>query len=74
MGFLDKKKINFAIVNTFLYILLSMLSRYHIEENILNLKNIDETNKNWILPIINGIIFGFVSLLTTNILPLTSYL
>lgn len=74
MGFLDKKKINFAIVNTFLYILLSMLSRYHIEEDILNMKNIDETNKNWILPVINGIIFGFVSLLTTNILPLTSYL
>ena len=74
MGFLDKKKINFAIVNTFLYILLSMLSRYHIEENILNLKNVDEDNKNWILPVINGIIFGFVSLLTTNILPLTSYL
>ena len=74
MGFLDKKKINFAIVNTFLYILLSILSRYHIEEDILNMKNIDETNKNWILPVINGIIFGFVSLLTTNILPLTSYL
>ena len=74
MGFLDKKKINFSIVNTFLYILLSMLSRYHIEEDILNMKNIDETNKNWILPVINGIIFGFVSLLTTNILPLTSYL
>ena len=74
MGYFDKKKINFAIVNTVVYIVLSIISQYHIEDRVLNLDNVNQENKKWILPVINGIIFGLLSLLTTNILPLTSYL
>tara|TARA_B100000123_G_C25448422_1_gene304904 strand:+ start:188 stop:421 length:234 start_codon:yes stop_codon:yes gene_type:complete len=77
MGIFDKgrgKKLKFAIANTVIFILVSIFSRFHIEDKIFNLNNIDDTEKNIIAAVVNGVIFGFLSLLTTNILPLTSYL
>ena len=66
MGFLESKKLKFALVNAVLFMVIASQSVYSIVGSILGL-DIEE-NKTALL-FVHSLVFGLVTLVTLNLVP-----
>jgi hypothetical protein len=70
MGFFERKKLMFALVNAFMFLLIASPQVYRLVGGILSLEYDDENNNNRTsLLFLHSLVFGLVTLVTVNVMP-----